>query len=186
MQDDMIVDLYWQRNESAVRETQNKYGAMLMKIAMNILCDRSDSEESVNDTYLAAWNSIPPQKPALLSAYLSKLNRRISIDLFRKRSSQKRAASEYALSLTELDDVISGGEMPEEELDAALLAKAISTFLRTLSRDEQTAFIGRYFYLDSVKDVSAYCGMKEARVKSMLYRTRCKLRTYLTEEGFDL
>ena len=93
MQDDMIVDLYWQRNESAVRETQNKYGAMLMKIAMNILCDRSDREESVNDTYLAAWNSIPPQKPALLSAYLSKLNRRISIDLFRKRSSQKRAAS---------------------------------------------------------------------------------------------
>ena len=106
MQDEKIVELYWKRDESAVRETQEKYENYLYKIAYNILSDKEDSNESVNDTYLAAWNSMPPHKPNVLSTYLGKLTRRISIDIFRKRNRIKRQVSEYALSLTELQDCI--------------------------------------------------------------------------------
>ena len=114
MTDAQIVELYHARDEKAIRETQTKYQKYLIKIAFNVLHDSADSEESVNDTYLAAWNSMPPHKPAVLSAYLGKLTRRISIDLFRKKNRQKRKGSEYAVSLTELEECVSGGETPEE------------------------------------------------------------------------
>ena len=107
MNDDAIVALYWQRNESAITVTQEKYNAYLMKIARNILNDTEDSEESVNDTYLAAWNSMPPQKPVVLSTYLGKITRRISISLFRKRNADKRRGGEFALSLDEMEEVLT-------------------------------------------------------------------------------
>lgn len=109
MEDEQIVTLYWDRDETAIQETQTKYDRYLTKIACNILADMEDSRESVNDTYLAAWNSIPPQRPSVLSAYLAKLTRRISIDRFRYRTRDKRRDSQYALSLSELDDCVSGG-----------------------------------------------------------------------------
>ena len=112
MQDEKIVELYWQRDESAIEETQGKYGRYLGKIAYNILADLEDSQESVNDTYLAAWNSMPPQKPSVLATYLGKITRRISIDIFRRRHREKRQASEYALSLSELEDCVGGGPSP--------------------------------------------------------------------------
>ena len=186
MQDEQIVQLYWNRDQSAIAQTQIKYSAYLTKIAMNILADRQDSEESVNDTYLAAWNSMPPQKPSVLSVYLSRLTRRISIDIFRRRTSQKRQGSQYAISLSELDETVSGGTTPEEEVESAQLAQTISDFLRTLSADERNTFIGRYYYMDSLKDVAAYCGMGEAKAKSMLYRTRQKLKLYLEKEGYTV
>ena len=126
MTDAQIVELYHARDEKAIRETQTKYQKYLMKIAFNVLHDPADSEESVNDTYLAAWNSMPPQRPAVLSAYLGKLTRRISIDLFRKKNRQKRKGSEYTVSLTELEECVSGGETPEEGLELKELADAIS------------------------------------------------------------
>ncbi len=183
MQDEQIVALYWQRDEGAIAATQEKYGANLMKIAHNILASREDSEESVNDTYLAAWNSIPPQKPTVLSTYLAKLTRRIAIDIYRRRSAQKRQGGEFAVSMTELEDVIGEGTTPEGELEAKLLGEAINRFLRALSADERNTFIGRYFYMDSLREVAAYCEMSEGKVKSMLYRTRMKLRDYLRQEG---
>ncbi len=186
MEDGQIVDLYWQREERAVTETERKYGAYLSKIAMNILGNREDSEEGVNDTYLAAWNSMPTQRPSVLSAYLAKLTRRIAIDLFRRRNRQKRRASEYALSLDELAEVADSAGGPEEEAELHLLGDAINRFLRNLPEDERNTFIGRYYYLDSVKDVALYCGFGVERTKSMLFRTRKKLRNYLKEEGFDL
>ncbi|MBE5939594.1 MAG: sigma-70 family RNA polymerase sigma factor [Lachnospiraceae bacterium] len=186
MQDKEIVKLYLSRDESAVTETQNKYDRYLTKIAYNILQDLEDCKESVNDTYLAAWNSIPPHSPENLATYLGKLNRRISIDIFRKRNAEKRKGSEYAVSISELDDCISGGSMPEDSIDEKLLAGAINEFLRTLSEEARNTFIGRYYFLDSVKDVAAYCGMSESKAKSMLFRTRCSLREYLIKEGFDL
>lgn len=186
MKDAQIVALYWDRNEAAIEQTQQKYGAYLSKISYNILSDLEDSSECVNDTYMKAWSSMPPHKPNVLSTYLGKIVRELSIDLFRKKHSAKRCASEYAISLDELGDSFSGGTTPEQVFDAKQLDEAINRFLRTLSDDARNAFIGRYYYFDSLKDVARYCGMSEAKAKSMLYRTRQSLKAYLIKEGFDL
>lgn len=184
MTDDRIVELYWNRDESAVAETQSKYGRYLTKIAYNILTDMEDSLESVNDTYMYAWKSIPPHRPSVLSTYLAKITRRVAIDILRKKSRDKRIPSEYTFSLSELDDVVSNGRTTEEQIEAEELAKAINAYLKTISTEARQLFIGRYYFLDSLKDVAKYCGMSEAKAKSMLYRTRCGLKTYLEQEGF--
>lgn len=186
MQDHQIVALYWQRDEAAIGATQEKYGQYLSKIAYNILSDWEDSQESVNDTYMAAWNSMPPHKPEALSTYLGKLTRRISIDLFRKRNRLKRQASQYALSLSELEDCAATGPSPEDTVQMQLLAEVINRFLRTLSEDARNLFIGRYYFMDPLKEVAAYCGIGESRAKSILYRTRRSLKAYLQKEGFDV
>lgn len=186
MEDQRIVELYWSRDESAIGETDRKYGRYLNKIAYNILFNAQDSEESVNDTYLHAWNSMPPQRPGALSAYLAKITRRVSIDIFRRKNREKRKGSEYTVSLSELEDCLSATGGPEEELDVKLLGEAINTFLRRQNEDARNTFIGRYYFLDPVKEVAQYCGLTESAAKSMLHRTRGKLRDYLKEEGFDL
>ncbi len=184
MEDAQIVSLYWNRDEAAIDMTDKKYGRYLAKIAFNILADREDSAESVNDTYLAAWNSIPPHKPAVLSAYLGKLTRRISIDLFRKKTSQKRCPGEYTLSLQELEGCISGGDTTEQAFDAQLLAQAIEAYLRSVSEEARNVFLCRYYYLDSVKQIAGYCRISEAKVKVLLHRTRQGLWAQLEKEGF--
>ena len=186
MEDEQIVTLYWERNEQAISETQTKYDRYLQKIANNILNNLDDSRESVNDTYLAAWESMPPHRPSVLSAYLAKLTRRISIDLFRYRTRAKRQASEYAVSLEELSDCVSGGNTPEEILKAKALADAIGVYLRTQSKETQAAFLGRYYFLDPVKEIAAYLGITESKVKTLLFRTRIGLKEYLEKEGFCL
>lgn len=186
MKDYEIVDLYWQRNEDAIKETSAKYGTFLSKIAFNVLSDFEDSQECVNDTYLAAWNSMPEHRPSVLSTYLSKITRQLAIDVFRKRSSLKRYASEYAFSLSELEDCFADDQTPEQILDAKLLDEKINTFLRTLPEDVRQVFIGRYYFFDSVKTVASYCGISEANAKSILFRTRKKLREYLIKEGYAL
>ena len=186
MDDEKIVSLYWQRDEAAIYETDRKYGRYLTKIAHNVLNDLEDSRESVNDTFYAAWNSIPPQKPSILSTYLAKLTRRISIDMLRKRTRDKRGGSEYALSLTELEGTLSAGNTTEDAMDEKLLGEAISAFLRTLSPAARSTFIGRYYFMDPLSEVARYCGMSESKAKSMLFRTRNKLREYLLKEGFAL
>ncbi len=184
MEDAQIVSLYWDRDEAAIRETETKYGRYLTKIACNILNDVEDSRESVNDTYLAAWDSIPPHRPGILSAYLAKLTRRISIDRFRYRTRDKRMGSEYALSLEELEDCVSGGDTTQEAVNEKLLADAIGIYLRLLPENARTAFVGRYYFLDPLKEVAAYCGMSESKAKSLLYRTRVGLKEYLRKEGY--
>ncbi|MBQ6718960.1 MAG: RNA polymerase sigma factor [Oscillospiraceae bacterium] len=186
MEDEKIVSLYWQREEAAIRETEIKYDRYLTKIAYNILADREDSRESVNDTYLAAWNSMPPHRPAALSAYLAKLTRRISIDRFRYRSRDKRRGSEYAVSLSELGDCVSGGNTTEEIVNVKLLADTIGIYLRLQSEEARNAFVGRYYFLDPIKEVAAYCGMSESKCKTLLHRTRVGLKEYLRKEGFDV
>ena len=170
MQDEQIVLLYWKRDESAIGQTQQKYGGYLMKIAFGILADRQDSEESVNDTYWKAWNSMPPHKPVKLCAYLGKITRQRAIDLFRGREREKRKSSVYAVSLTELQE----------------LAQAIQRYLSTLPPQARNTFLGRYFFMDSLKEVAGYYGMSEAKVKSLLYRTRQGLKRYLQQEGYEL
>ena len=183
MEDTQIVSLYWQRKEEAIDRTEEKYGRYLTTIAYNILSDPGDSQESVNDTYLAAWDSMPPHKPTALSTYLGKLTRRISIDLFRKRTSEKRGGGEYALSLEELGECI-GSNTTEEAVDVQALSAAIGAFLRTVSQEARNVFIGRYYYLDPVKKIAGYCGITESKVKILLHRTRQSLWEYLQKEGF--
>ena len=186
MDDEQIVSLYWARSEQAIRETEAKYDRYLTKIAYNILSDYEDSRESVNDTYLAAWNSMPPHRPSVLSTYLGKLTRRLSIDLFRRKNRDKRKASEYAISLSELGDCVSGGNTTEETVNVKLLADAIGIYLRLIPEEARNAFIGRYYFLDPLKEVAAYCGMTESKAKTVLYRTRLGLKEYLIKVGFDL
>lgn len=184
MQYDKIVTLYWQRDEAAIRETEKKYGHYLLKIANNILFDLEDSKESVNDTYLKVWNSIPPHKPVVLSYYLGKITRELSIDLFRTKRRAKRQPSEYVLSLSELGECISASSTTEQYVDMHMLADAIGTYLRTLSKEARTVFVGRYYYMDSIKEIADWHSISESKTKSMLHRTRQGLKKYLTQEGF--
>ncbi len=184
MDDAQIIALYWQRNEAAISETKTKYSHYLTKIAYNILENYEDSEESVNDTYLRAWNSMPPHKPGKLAAYLGKITRRLSIDIYRKRSSQKRGGSEYAVSLSELEDCVSCEDTPEQAVETAQMAKAISAYLRTLSEESRNVFVCRYFFCDSIGEIAAGISASESKVKSMLYRIRIGLKEYLEREGY--
>lgn len=184
MGDEEIIALYWQCDEEAIGQTRLKYGSYLSKIAYNILFDREDSEESVNDTYFRAWNSMPPQRPKALPAYLCKLARQAAIDILRKRSSKKRQPSQYMCSLTELEDCLSDGNRTEQDADLHLLAGAIGAFLMTVSGEERSLFLSRYYFADSLRDAAGYLGMSESKAKSMLYRTRIGLRRYLEKEGF--
>ena len=184
MEDNRILDLYWRRDETAIDQTEKKYGKYLLTVAYNILADREDSKESVNDTYLAAWDSMPPHRPDSLCAYLSKLTRRISIDFFRKRTSQKRGGGEYALSLEELDSCLSGGNTTELAVDRQLLTDAIAAYLRSVTDEARNVFLCRYYYLDPVKTIAGYLHISESKVKILLHRTRQGLWEYLHKEGF--
>ena len=184
MDDAAIVSLYWQRNEDAIRETKGKYGAYLGKIAWNILANREDSEESVNDTYLKAWNTMPPSRPTLLASFLARITRQLSIDRFRAKNRQKRGGGEYAASLDELADCVSGDETPQSEAELRLLGQAVSGYLAGLPRRTRAVFISRYFYLDPLKQIAAQTGSTEQAVKSLLHRTRAGLREHLEKEGF--
>ena len=186
MKDQDIVNLYWDRNEDAIHQTKMKYGAYLSKVSYNILADFEDSKECVNDTYLAAWNSIPTNRPNNLATYLGKITRQISIDVFRKRHREKRYASEFAISLDELGDSFTDGVTPEQELNAKLLDEAINRFVSALPAMAQKAFVGRYYFFDSLKEIASYCGMTESKVKILLFRTRQKLKLYLKKEGFEV
>lgn len=184
MEDHAIVALYWDRNERAITETANKYERYLTKIAWNILANHEDSEESVNDTYLHAWNAMPPHRPSLLATFLGKITRQLSIDIYRRRHSQKRAGSEYAASVDELAELIPGGEKPDEIFEGKELAGQIDAFLRGLSAEARNLFLCRYYYMDPLQEAAAALGMTEAKAKTLLFRTRQKLKEYLGKEGY--
>ena len=179
-----IVALFWQRDERAIAEAAQKYAGYCRRIAYNILGDDSDAEESVNDTWLAAWDSIPPHRPAVLSAYLGKLTRRIARHRLEKRTAAKRGGGEYTAALEELADCIPAGESTEDALDAAALAALIDRFVRMLPARERSIFIRRYFAAEPLKEIAARFGMSIGGVKSMLLRTRRKLAAALEKEGY--
>lgn len=184
MTDQQIVELYWQRDESALRVTAACYGAALTAVAQRILDDRAESEETVNDTYLRAWNVIPPHKPAKLGAFLAKITRELAIDRYRRRRAEKRAASQYALSLEELGECLPGGETPDEALDSQVLAQRIGVYLATLKPSVRQAFVGRYFFALSLQEIADRQGVTLAWVKTALHRARLGLRDYLEKEGY--
>ena len=184
MEDERIVALYWDRSESAITETASKYGGYLNNISYNILVDREDAQECVNDTYHAAWNSMPPHRPSILSTFLGKITRRISIDRWRKLNAEKRGSGELPLALEELEDCVSGSGSVEDEIRRRELVKLFNVFLDMLPVTERRVFLCRYWYMDSIPSIAQQFGFSRSKVTSMLHRTRAKLRSVLEKEGY--
>ena len=185
MDDQAILDLYFARSEKAITETDAKYGGYCYSIAQNILANREDAEESVSDTYLAAWNAIPPQRPGILSAFLGKITRRISIDRWRARSAVKRGGGQLMLALEELADCVSPEPTAEQLFLCRELADSFNRFLAALPVTDRNVFLCRYWYLDSIQTIADNFGFTQSKVTSMLHRTRQKLRQHLTKEGYS-
>lgn len=186
MDDREIISLYNQRSENAIKETDKKYSSYLYSIAVNILNNREDSRECLNDTYLRAWNTIPPNCPPKLSFYLGRITRGLSIDRWRMRHSDKRLASEYSISIEELGECFPSSARAEDGAELSELTKLLNGFLESLEQEARSVFIRRYYFCDSVKDISLMTGFGESKVKSMLLRMRQSLRALLEKEGVTI
>lgn len=186
MQDSEIIALYGQRDESAIAVTAEHYGSYCKTIAYNILQSKEDAEECVNDTWLAAWQSIPPQNPARLSAYLGKLTRNIAINRYHQANAQKRGMGQTALALGELDECIPANSNVEQAYDEKLLVDALNRFLRGQPMQKRNIFIRRYWYLCSIHEIATYYGMSDSKVASLLFRMRKDLKSQLAKEDIAL
>lgn len=183
MEDNKIVELYWNRDENAINETKNKYESYCFSIAKNILHNQEDSKEVLNDTYLATWNAIPPAHPLDLSTFIGKITRRLSLNKWRSLKAKKRCGNEVTLSFDELEECIPDSYNIKKELEAKLLAESIDEFLETLKVNERKVFVCRYWYFESINDISKRFSYSQSKVKMMLKRTRDKLKDHLLKEG---
>ena len=186
MDDAIIVQLYWDRNEQAISATADKYGQYCSVIADNILGNSEDAEECVNDTYMKAWNAIPPSRPNRLATYLGKITRNLAFDKFKHNKAEKRGGGELPIILDELAECVSGKESVENEFDRKTHISAIDAFLETLPKQKQMLFIRRYWYSDSVSDIATRYSLSAGSVAMQLSRMRKSMRIYLTERGFDI
>ena len=186
MEDDKIVQLYLNRDESAIVQTSEKYGSRLRAISYGITRDSETSEECENDTYLETWNRIPPSEPKdYFYAFLAKITRALSIDRCRERTRIKRDG--YIVELTdELETCIPAVNDAADDVEAKLLGEAISRYLYTLSDEKQVMFMRRYFYLDTVSETAKRLSISDSKVKTTLFRVRSELRDYLIKEGYTL
>lgn len=185
MEDGKIIGLFFARDEQALDETRKKYGSYCFAVAKGILGCQEDAEEVVSDTWLKAWESIPPQKPTFLRLFLGKIARNLAFTRWRSRNAAKRGGGETALALEELGECVPGREAVDDRLNAEELAKAIRDFLDTLPEREQDIFLWRYFYAEPTADIAGRYGMKNDNVLRILSRTRMKLKEYLMKEGFE-
>ena len=186
MEDKAILDLYFARDEQAIMETDRKYGGYCYSVANRILCSQEDSEETVSDTYWHTWNSIPPHRPSFLKLFLAKVTRNLAFTRWRKQSAAKRGGGETELVLEELAGCIPGREQIDDQLNEKELVRAIQEFLDTLAERDRAIFLHRYFFVEDADTISARYGMKRTTVNVILSRTRAKLKTYLTQEGYYL
>lgn len=184
MEDTKIIQLYWDRNEAAIPATSEKYGAYCTSIARNILKNEEDTEECVNDTYLNAWNAMPPQKPSVLAAFLGRITRNLSFNRYKLLHTEKRGGGELPLVLEELSDCVSGTESVEQEIDRKELLAEINGFLAGLSKEKRQMFVRRYWHAESVKDIAGRFGVSEGSATMTLGRIRKKLREDLEDKGF--
>ena len=184
MEDREIVELFWQRKEEALAESQRKYGGLCRSVAQGILSSPEDAGEALNDALLRAWNSIPPNRPEYLDAYLAKLARRSAIDRLRRDRAGKRWSGEAALALEELEECIPGSGSAEAALEASELAELLARFLRSQLEPARQAFLRRYWYVDPLPEIAAVLGCSVSKVKSLLFRTRKGLRRFLEKEGY--
>ena len=186
MEDEKIVELYVSRDEAAVRGTQMKYGRRLRALSLHIVDDRQTAEECENDTYMEAWNSIPPHEPkGYLYAFLARITRHLSLNCCRERSRLKRSAFISELS-AEMEQCIPAPDDMECRIDNLILRQAIDGVLETLSEEKRNVFLRRDWYLDSVSAISKRYALSQSKVKTMLFRMRGQMRDYFEREGYDL
>lgn len=186
MDDEKIIELYWVRSEAAISETASKYGRYCQYIARNILCNTSDIEECVNDTYLNAWNSMPPHRPSALQVFLGKLTRNISLNRRKYLTAEKRGRGQAEMVLDELHECIPTSDNTESIMDDILLEDVLNHFLSSLSVEQRKIFMRRYWYLSPIKDIAADYNLGESKVKMSLLRSREKLKQILEKEGISL
>ncbi len=186
LDDSKIVDLYLSRDEAAIKYTSEKYGSRLRHMANAIVEDPSTAEECENDTYLRAWNAIPPHEPrSYLFPFLARITRHIALDVCKERQSAMRSAFICELS-AEMEQCIPGADSPERHMDAVVLSETVNQFLATLSSEKRKIFVRRYWYMDSIGAISHRYGLSQSKVKSILFRCRSQLRNYLKKEGYQL
>lgn len=183
MEDERIIDLYFDRDEAAITETKAKYGRLCYSIAFNILGSHPDSEECENDTYLGLWNAIPPTRPLVFSAFLSKIARNLSLKRLEAMTRQKRKAT--LISIDELADLLPDESVSDGVTDEDI-GRAISNFLLGESEEARRVFIRKYFFFDSLGAIARRYRFSESKVKSMLYHTRQRLKEYLKKEGIEI
>ena len=186
MTDEQIVNLYWQREESAISESAGKYGSYCHAIARNILFSREDSEECVNDTWLRCWNSIPPHRPSVLRSFLGKITRNLAINRWEKARAEKRGGGEITVVLEEISDLASSIGNPDELPERLSLTACLNRFLESEKEESRKIFVGRYWYLRSIKELAGEYALTESGVKMSLLRARGRLKKHLMEEGFFL
>lgn len=184
MEDKQIIQLFWQRNEKAIAETERIHGKSCRQIASRILSNPQDIDECINDALLHAWNAIPPAKPLNLAAFMVTLTRNIALNIYNHNKRQKRGGEHLQVLLDELADSIHNSENVEGEVDERMLIQMLEKFLDTLSDDAQTIFIQRYITMLSIKEIASRYGLTESKVKVTLSRTRKRLRKYLKQEGW--
>lgn len=186
MEDRDIIEMYFERIESAIAETASKYGKFCYNISINILQNRQDAEESVNDTYLQTWNSIPPARPNSLPAYLGRIVRNISLNRIKAKRTQKRGSGEYELAYDELAEIISDPQSVDDLIDEMLLKDLINQWLGTLTQEQRMVFVGRYWFFDSVTSISSKMNFSVSKTKMLLLRLRNELKEHLESEGIHL
>lgn len=186
MEDSKIIQLYWNRDESAIPVTSKKYGAYCTSIARNILKNEEDTEECVNDTYFNAWNAMPPQRPSVLSAFLGRITRNLSFNRYKLLHTQKRGGGELPLVLEELTEVVSGKESVEQELERKELLAEINSFLAGLPKEKRQMFVRRYWYAEPVNEIAKRFGISESSATMTLKRVREQLKEKLVEKGYSL
>lgn len=186
VEDDQIIELFWKRSEHAIQKTEEKYGSYCYAIAQQILDNHQDSEECVNDTWLRAWNGIPPQHPRIFRQFLAKITRNLAFDRYRARKTAKRGKGVMEEVLEELEECTNGSSDVEDEILRKELEENIRCFVQTLSNRDSDIFIRRYFYVESIDQIARQFSLKESNVLMILSRTRKKLRDYLEKEGYRI
>jgi len=186
MEDERIIDLFFQRDEAGISEASLKYGKYLKTVAFRILGDHEDTEECVNDTWVRAWNSIPPTRPEILKAFLARITRNLALNRMEEKNAEKRGSGEGTVCLDELEEVVADRSSVEEEIEKQALIEAIEQYLGTLSSDQRNLFLQRYFHFYSIQDLARMYDWGESRVKTTLFRLRNGLKTYLRKEGFTV
>ena len=186
MQDEKIISLYWERSQEAIAATSEKYGRYCHTVAWNILYDEQDSEECVNDTWLRAWNAMPPQRPTFLKAFLGKITRNLALNRYEAHRAARRGSGETALCLDELEGIVSGKEDTEEAVDRMALGAALNRFLEGLRPEERRIFLQRYWYMCPVREIAERAGCGESRIKMQLLRLRARLKEELEKEGIRI
>ena len=186
MRDHEIVDLYWKRSEAAITETSAKYGSYCHTISYNILNNDEDAEECVNDTWLGAWKSMPPQRPNRLATYLGKITRNLSLNRYKQYVTEKRGGGQTELALAELEACIPAPATVEQIVEEKVLIESINRFLYAQPEQKRNIFIRRYWYLYSIRDIAGAYGMSESKVASLLFRMRNELKNHLEKEDIAL